>query len=893
MDIDYSKDIAVEVLNTFEDVETKTRRQLNSLSNSNTSINNTFNHIEALNNELRIFTETKSSLENAFKEPAISRVVIQYDNGRKKTVYITRSTPPSELDNFASYRSPIGRLASIQIGDEFELPNGEYVVAISRVILKPNKNNGSWDSQDSEFEELQKTLFTVSSLRKLLEDNDSPGPSEDFDFDKFISTENSTSSTNILEGRKRDIISNIGLRDQAILDPFQDKIFRLPIDKKIMIFGPPGTGKTTTLIRRLGQKLNGEFLSVEEKRLISADQSISSQEYTTDWLMFTPTELLKHYLKEAFSREGIAAPDSNVRTWKSFSHDHAKSTFKILRSGDTKSGFIFRDGDTKLTSSAMNTQIEFFESFQKFQFEEFSITSKQLASKLNSIVTPELVEILEVLNNLDNYDQLYNISKMIQKHSELINKLRQQAKEDADQIFSRHINFTVNNNNNFLNDFASFLSKLNEDIERPNVENISADQADDYFNETDDSDINSETSRVSERQAAISLKQYLANQARNAARGHQTNEATKLYSVLTWLNDKSLPEYDAIRAGKKLIQSQLFLNLENLINRFFSRLPVSYKNFRRKNSGEGFWFKNLDDGDNDIGQTELDCIILLHLKNANYLLSKADIKRDLENKVWSSVRETFLIQKMQIYVDEATDFSPIQLSCLAELSQSKSGSFFASGDFNQRLTTFGTRSEQELFWSVGGIQLEHIDIPYRQSQYLNAFANKIIGNSESIDTPVYGNHKGFKPSLLINAGSVAECINWIATRIIEVENILHRLPSTAVFVNSEDEVEHVSELLEQLLNSKNINVEACKDGRMLGEGQNVRVFSIEHIKGLEFEAVFFVSIDTLYSMDPELFTKFLYVGATRAATFLGITSVQKLPQVIDDLKDDFVSLWKD
>lgn len=157
---------------------------------------------------------------------------------------------------------------------------------------------------------------------------------------------------------------------------------------------------------------------------------------------------------------------------------------------------------------------------------------------------------------------------------------------------------------------------------------------------------------------------------------------------------------------------------------------------------------------------------------------------------------------------------------------------------------------------MSGIQLEYIDIPYRQSQYLNAFANKIIGNSESIDTPVYGNHKGFKPSLLINAGSVAECINWTASRIIEVENILHRLPSTAVFVNSEDEVEHVSELLEQLLNSKNINVEACKDGRMLGEGQNVRVFSIEHIKGLEFEVVFFVSIDTLYSMDPELLPSF-------------------------------------
>lgn len=52
---------------------------------------------------------------------------------------------------------------------------------------------------------------------------------------------------------------------------------------------------------------------------------------------------------------------------------------------------------------------------------------------------------------------------------------------------------------------------------------------------------------------------------------------------------------------------------------------------------------------------------------------------------------------------------------------------------------------------------------------------------------------------------------------------------------------------------------------------NVRVFDIQHIKGMEFEAVFFVSIDQLATLHPALFDKYLYVGITRAATYLDVT----------------------
>lgn len=75
----------------------------------------------------------------------------------------------------------------------------------------------------------------------------------------------------------------------------------------------------------------------------------------------------------------------------------------------------------------------------------------------------------------------------------------------------------------------------------------------------------------------------------------------------------------------------------------------------------------------------------------------------------------------------------------------------------------------------------------------------------------------------------------------------------------------------------------CVDGQSLGVDRDVRVFSVEHVKGLEFEAVFFVGVDVLAEQMLDLFGKYLYVGATRAATYLGLTCEGKLPEPISSL----------
>lgn len=76
----------------------------------------------------------------------------------------------------------------------------------------------------------------------------------------------------------------------------------------------------------------------------------------------------------------------------------------------------------------------------------------------------------------------------------------------------------------------------------------------------------------------------------------------------------------------------------------------------------------------------------------------------------------------------------------------------------------------------------------------------------------------------------------------------------------------------------------CADGQSLGNQSDIRVFDVQHIKGLEFEAVFFVGVDGLAEANPRLFERFLYVGATRAATYLGMVCHEKLPARLESIR---------
>jgi hypothetical protein len=133
---------------------------------------------------------------------------------------------------------------------------------------------------------------------------------------------------------------------------------------------------------------------------------------------------------------------------------------------------------------------------------------------------------------------------------------------------------------------------------------------------------------------------------------------------------------------------------------------------------------------------------------------------------------------------------------------------------------------------------------------------------------------------------------WLARvgyeRIGELHKIWRESLPVAIFVPTETDVTPTAELLRTpLFEEYGITVEACLQGLILGTQANVRVFSIQFIKGLEFEAVFFLGADRMAAVSPELVDKFLYVGLTRARSFLAVITHSDFPQELSHVQHFF------
>jgi hypothetical protein len=117
----------------------------------------------------------------------------------------------------------------------------------------------------------------------------------------------------------------------------------------------------------------------------------------------------------------------------------------------------------------------------------------------------------------------------------------------------------------------------------------------------------------------------------------------------------------------------------------------------------------------------------------------------------------------------------------------------------------------------------------------------------------------------------------------------------ATMESSEDKQKTLSDVGEQILTALGEVARSAEDALVRGpsgvspssDASEVRVFDIRHIKGLEFEAVFFIGVDRLAERIPDLFLRFLYVGITRAATYLGLTCEGNLPKELEPVRARF------
>lgn len=882
--------VADEVLTQLDSIATAAKRKLqdkrtqgpDALANINAMTSSSA--IQKLN---QIRQGSRESYLLLVTEPAIARVVVVDQNGQKRTYYICRTTPVSDVKNLASYRSSVGRLASLAIGDEYYLSDDTVVEVLERTQLRPTELNVGWDSHNTVVETEHFGPLTIKSLRTLLTDIAGEEVTEDL-LGQLLAEE--TVRANIIDGVRRNVITKMGLRDQPVLDQYQDEIFRLPLDTRLLILGPPGTGKTTTLIRRLGQKLDTAFLEEGEQRLVDTVATAQGTVHCNSWLMFTPTELLKQYLKEAFAREEVPASDSHIKTWQDYRRELARNAFGILRTASGGGSLVLKDGLPSLSTGALERPIRWFDDFDKWQRNTYVQELHEAASMLREAKTTEvqglgerLLSILTQTTDRELTSTFRSLAAELPKVQALVADL----KDASDRKIKAALNLQLNRNQEFPDELVSFINGLQQ------VHSADADEQDELDTDEEEGTAAPQTARAA---ALNAYMQAVRAQARAAASKRTISKSSRNGKIIEWLADRGLTEADSIDVGASLLVQTNARRFANPVKRYLDGIPKRYRTFRRERQKAGTWYRNEGFATRDIHPLELDIVLLAILRNAGELISQPYVQRDIKSPAWSALQPILDRYRNQILVDEATDFSPIQLACMAALAHPDLRSFFACGDFNQRLTTWGTRSADEMKWVCDDLDIKEITVSYRQSKQLNTLARAMIlaiGGTEQNDSlPAHVDSDGVAPALLEHATGTTIVVNWLADRIREIERFVGQLPSTAIFVNAENDVTPVAEALNTALAEHNVQVIACREGQAVGQENNVRVFDIQHIKGLEFEAVFFVGIDRLAEKHPALFDKYLYVGTTRAATYLGVTCDAALPPAIESLRTHFGQNWQ-
>lgn len=253
-----------------------------------------------------------------------------------------------------------------------------------------------------------------------------------------------------------------------------------------------------------------------------------------------------------------------------------------------------------------------------------------------------------------------------------------------------------------------------------------------------------------------------------------------------------------------------------------------------------------------------------------------------------------------VAVDEATDFSPFELMAMHQLSYPKFNSTTIVGDLMQSITTAGIRSWSEFADNFGRNHCPTFGLEYafRQTPVLVNMAKKYYKSVQGEEAR-FQHHLADQPfSRTINipplkrkSEDFKQDIQWTAARIMELNEVFNAtLPSIAVVVEHDDKARAVAEALRPELRKSFINAVACERGNFTGSRSDVRVYSIEYVKGLEFQAVILLGVDNMIELyPPDLLARYYYVGITRANYFLAATYFKAWPELLKPIENDFVA----
>lgn len=689
------------------------------------------------------------------------------------------------------------------------------------------------------------------------------------------------------------------LRLNPILDEAQNEVkFDHCFDGVTEIIdGGPGTGKTTTLIQRLKylitpddidaqREYNGEeLLTRTQREILSADKGT--------WIFFSPTQLLRKYLRANMLSEGLHQADSQTEVWSEYLQ-------KILRDEYMLAGndlpFMFKKkplvGKKIYKRKTLNLLKKFEGAYLKTlvgligktsEVEYTMLPWKHAAKTIVNTCSEIKVahSFSDLIRGLIRLESLRTASfgpntKTIQ---EIVEEHNKQFKNRAARVFLR-----IQKDENLLNSLLQLVASW----ETP---------------EEEESEIIDEDSTQSSSQPREArLNSYVRNILRNLAlmkydpklqiKGRQELIYKQIESLINEDDYSDLSEY-------AYFHKDFFPVVGNIESFIFGRISSAYKKFRAdalKQKKEADWYLNtlsiiVQDHKNKLLHPHEQSLLLGFINNLIITVRKVSRRRYdvMTHKYAIAFKNCY---RAIIGVDEATDYTIFDYYAISSLRHPDFSSVTLTGDIMQCLNESGITD-----WSLlknnlifPKLDVKELSVSYRQSPKLLKLADYLYFATTGNPSPYEGLQKDSPEipyPLWFSSDDSEDKAEWIVNRILEVTAAYKQVPSIAIFVASAEQVPVLKQEMEdvELLEEAGIDIVDCSNGLVDAKKDTVRIFPIDMVKGMEFDVVFFHNIQNI--KNTKLIDRYIYIGLSRAAFYMGVTASNNLDTTTENIKSLF------
>lgn len=669
------------------------------------------------------------------------------------------------------------------------------------------------------------------------------------------------------------------LRFNPILDPVQNRIKTQNLFNgvTVVIDGGPGTGKTTTMIQRL--KYLTDIYAIEEDASnetnlyqLTATQrnhletAIKEQR---DWIFFSPSTLLKEYLADAMNREGLTNTNAKVWCWDEYRNKVIRENYMLIDPSNDNAPFKASRSKELLFYNCKNI----IDGFSAFFLENL----KQIKNKFPKIEESEKQYLwMSIATNIQKrFEESDGLS--LQQFIQLFNALEQLYSKDCKELLLENRN-TVKRVADEIYILGQQKTDIYESLASLAKVNI-AEQPDD----SDDEQDTIEETEIAEEEFDSTillmirtwLKRVCYSKKNPDIRLTQRQEQiSKL--LMPILTDEHQKQMD--RIGELALFEQYAKYTRGIRSNLFGGFATKYKRFRRQ---------ALANKDNSWNLLELEALLKRREGKELHPQEQALLIGFINNLVKMVLRITkdgvnhpFMVAYNDltcpiIGVDEATDFCECDIYAMQSLLYNDYNSFTLCGDLMQRLTMQGIKTWKAIVPFLGEMIPLEMKTSYRQSSALLNVAQSLYTDTIGDEPDYVAYLKSTKvpaPLCYVSEDESAK-ISWIEKRINEVYIAYgKKLPSIAIFLNNKDDIKGFVDRLRDtdFIYDAGIEIVDGSEGNVLASSNQIRVYPIDVVKGMEFDVVFFHNIDNA-KVDDDLIKRYIYVGVSRAAFFLGIT----------------------